>query len=93
MIAAYLGFVRDVIERTHNRHVVDRLAEETRFLKPLPSSRVPSYTIHRPKVRRWSTIRVAGRTPVPVLTSPEDGYTLSPDDVRRALTPRTAAVG
>lgn len=59
---AYLGFIREVIERTHNRHVGDRLAEERRFLKALPSSRVPSYTVHRPKVRRWSTIRVAGRT-------------------------------
>ncbi len=61
-VDAYLGFVRDVIERTHNRHVTDRLAEEKRLLKPLPSSRIPSYTVHRPKVRRWSTIRVAGRT-------------------------------
>ena len=61
-VDAYLDFVRDVIERTHNRHVTDRLAEEKRLLKPLPSSRIPSYTVHRPKVRRWSTIRVAGRT-------------------------------
>ena len=58
---AYREFVSEVIERTHNRHVVARLAEERRLLKPLPSSRVPSYTIHHPKVRRWSTIRVAGR--------------------------------
>ena len=61
-VAAYLDFVREVIERTHNRHVADRLAEERRLLKPLPSSRVPSYTVHRPTVRRWSTIRVANRT-------------------------------
>jgi hypothetical protein len=61
-VDAYLEFARDVVQRTHNRHVTDRLAEERRFLKPLPSSRVPSYTIHRPRVRRWSTIRVAGRT-------------------------------
>jgi len=61
-VEAYLGFVREVIERTHNRHVADRLAEEKHFLKSLPSSSVPSYTLHRPKVRRWSTIRVAGRT-------------------------------
>jgi len=61
-VDAYLDFVRELIDRTHNRHVGDRLAEEKRFLKPLPSSRVPSYTVHRLKVRRWSTIRVAGRT-------------------------------
>ena len=61
-VVAYLDFVREVIERTHNRHVTDRLAEEKRLLKPLPSSQVPSYTVHRPTVRRWSTIRVANRT-------------------------------
>ena len=59
---AYRAFVREVVERTHNRHVADRLKEERRFLRPLPSSAVPSYTVHRPKVRRWSTIRVGGRT-------------------------------
>ena len=59
---AWRDFVREVIERTHNRHVAERFAEERRFLKPLPSSPVPSYTVYRPKVRRWSTIRVGGRT-------------------------------
>lgn len=61
-VAAYLEFVREVLERTHNRHVAERLAEERRVLKPLPSSRVPSYTIYSPTVRRWSTIRVGSRT-------------------------------
>ena len=28
----------------------------------MPSSSVPSYTVHRPKVRRWSTVRVGNRT-------------------------------
>ncbi len=58
----YREFVREVIERTHNRHVAEKLAEERRFLGPLPSSPVPSYTIYRPRVRRWSTIRVGGRS-------------------------------
>jgi hypothetical protein len=61
-VEVYLVFVREVIERTHNRHVAERLSEERRFLKPLPSSRVPSYTPYHPTVRRWSTIRVGGRT-------------------------------
>lgn len=61
-LEAYVAFVREVVERSHNRHVTERLAEERRFLKSLPTSRVPSYTVHRPRVRRWSTIRVAGRT-------------------------------
>lgn len=61
-VDAYLEFVRDVVDKTHNRHRTARLEEEKRFLKPLPSSRVPSYTTYHPKVRRWSTIRVANRT-------------------------------
>jgi len=61
-VAIYLEFAREVLERTHNRHVTKRLAEERPFLKSLPSASVPSYTIHRPTVRRWSTIRVASRT-------------------------------
>lgn len=61
-VEAYLTFVREVVERAHNRHVVERLVEERLFLKPLPSSPVPSYTVYHPTVRRWSTVRVAGRT-------------------------------
>jgi hypothetical protein len=61
-VEVYLSFVREVLERTHNRHVAERLVEERRFLKPLPSSRVPSYTVYHPTVRRWSTIRIGGRT-------------------------------
>ena len=80
-VIAYLDFVREVIERAHNRHVTDRLAEERKLLKALPSSRVPSYTIHRSKVRRWSTIRVANRTySVPSnLTGHEVEVRLHPD--------------
>jgi hypothetical protein len=31
-------------------------------LRPLPSAPVPEYTVFHPKVRRWSTVRVGGRT-------------------------------
>jgi DNA-binding XRE family transcriptional regulator len=59
---AYAAFVRDVVDRSHNRKVVDALAVERDALQPLPPAPVPSYSTYRPQVRRWSTIRVGGRT-------------------------------
>lgn len=38
------------------------LAEERKHLEPLPPRRVPDYTVFEPRVRLWSTIKVAGRT-------------------------------
>ena len=61
-VAIYEAFVREVIERTKNRHVADAFAEEKRHLRPLPSHAVPSYTTYDPQVRKWSTIRVSKRT-------------------------------
>jgi transposase InsO family protein len=61
-VAAYRAFVREVVGKSHNRKVSEAFANESSALQPLPAARVPSYTIFRPKVRRWSTIRVAGRT-------------------------------
>lgn len=60
-LADYEVFIAEVVDRLNCR-VVDRLATERPRLQPLPSAPVPSYTSWRPKVRRWSTIRVAGRT-------------------------------
>jgi hypothetical protein len=61
-IDAYSTFVRDVVDRSHNRKVEDALAVERGALRPLPSAPVPSYSTYRPQVRRWSTIRVGGKT-------------------------------
>jgi hypothetical protein len=58
----YLGFVRNVVERSRNRKIAGALAVERERLRPLPAHPVPSYTVFRPKARRWSTIRVAGKT-------------------------------
>jgi len=59
---AYLTFARDVVERTHNRKLADRIAVERQALRPLPATRLPEYTTYRPTVRRWSTVRVGKRT-------------------------------
>ncbi len=61
-VAEYESFVRGVVERKLNRRAAQKLAIEREHLRPLPSSPVPSYTKHRAKVRRWSTIRVSNRT-------------------------------
>ena len=60
--ATYEGFVREVIERKRNAPAARRLAEERPFLRPLPAAPVPNYTTFTCVVRRWSTIRVGGRT-------------------------------
>lgn len=60
--ATYEAFVRDVVDRKRNRPAAQRLAEERPALRPLPPAPVPTYTTFTCVVRRWSTIRVGGRT-------------------------------
>ena len=60
--ATYETFVREVIERKRNTPAARRLAEERPYLRPLPPAPVPNYTTWTCVVRRWSTIRVGGRT-------------------------------
>lgn len=60
-LEAYAAFVQKTVERSQNRHVVERLAVERQHFKPLPPNPVPNYTVHSPRVRRWSTVRVGGR--------------------------------
>jgi hypothetical protein len=61
-IAEWESFAREVIELRVNRPAAARVVAERPLLEPLPSDRVPEYTSFRPVVRRWSTIRVSGRT-------------------------------
>jgi hypothetical protein len=61
-LSAYEQFVQEVVDMWRNRAVAERLADERAHLHPLPSAPIPSYTTYAPKVRRWSTIRVAHRT-------------------------------
>ena len=60
--SAYLRFVRAVVDEARNAAAVTRLAEERPYLRPLPAARIPEYTAFQCVVRKWSTIRVGGRT-------------------------------
>ena len=59
--AAYLTFLRAVVDRTRNRAAAVRLAEERIHLRPLPAAPIPEYPTFQCRVRKWSTIRVGGR--------------------------------
>ncbi len=59
--AAYLRFVRVVVDEARNTPAATRLAEERAYLRPLPSARIPEHTTFQCRVRKWSTIRVGGR--------------------------------
>lgn len=60
--ASYLTFVRELVDRKRNGPLADRLTQERRHLRPLPTVAIPSYTRFTCQVRRWSTILVGGRT-------------------------------
>ena len=57
----YAGFVREMVER-RNRLVKGKLEQEMACLGPLPPAPMPEYANYRSKVRKWSTIQVAGRS-------------------------------
>ena len=58
----YQSWVRATIEREHNHLRGAKLAEEKQYLRPLPEAALPCHTVMLARVRRWSTIRVQGRT-------------------------------
>lgn len=57
---SYFEFLRDQVAHL-NRRTEPRLQDERHALLSLPSSPVPAYSTFRPRVRRWSTVRVGGR--------------------------------
>ena len=57
----YAHFVREMVDR-RNRLVKGKLEQEMACLGPLPPAPMPEYANYRSKVRRWSTIQVAGRS-------------------------------
>jgi hypothetical protein len=60
-VDAYMTFVGAVVDKQFNRPAAAKLDEERRHLRALPSSPVPSFTVYRCIVRRWSTIRIGER--------------------------------
>jgi DNA-binding XRE family transcriptional regulator len=60
-LESYQTFVDTAVARLNKRRA-ERIAEELRHLRPLPPAPLPSYTVSRVVVRRWSTIRVSNRT-------------------------------
>lgn len=57
----YARFVREMVEK-RNRLVKGKLEQEMACLRPLPPAPMPEYANYRSRVRRWSTIQVAGRS-------------------------------
>ncbi len=57
----YAGFVREMVEK-RNRLVRGKLEQEMACLRPLPPAPMPEYANYQSRVRRWSTIQVAGRS-------------------------------
>jgi hypothetical protein len=58
----YQHWLRAVVEREHNAQLGERLVEERRQLRALLAAPISAYTTLTARVRRWSTIRVQGRT-------------------------------
>jgi len=59
-VADYLVFVEHVVETKFVAPAQTKLAIERAALRPLPATRLREYTRVLVKVRRWSTIHVAG---------------------------------
>ena len=57
----YADFIRQMVAR-RNRLVKGKLDQEMACLTPLPPAPIPEYVNYRAKVRKWSTVQVAGRT-------------------------------
>ena len=57
----YASFVREMVAR-RNRLVEGKLEQEMLCLRSLPPAPMPEYANYQSKVRRWSTIQVAGRS-------------------------------
>jgi hypothetical protein len=59
---AYVGFVKEIIDRANAKIPAEKLAVERAALRPLPLAAIPSYTPYQCVVRGASTIRVCKRT-------------------------------
>ncbi len=59
-VEAYIAFVDETVAEHNTEHAATIEAERD-SLRPLPSCRLPNYTVFTPKVRTWSTIRIGKR--------------------------------
>ena len=57
----YADFVQEMVTK-RNRLVRGKLEQEMACLRPLPPAPMPEYANYQSKMRRWSTIQVAGRS-------------------------------
>ena len=57
----YADFVRRMVAR-RNRLIQGKLEQEMISLGPLPPAPIPEYVNYQARVRKWSTVQVAGRT-------------------------------
>ena len=57
----YADFIRQMVAR-RNRLVQGKLEQEMPSLGLLPSAPMPEYVNYQAKVRKWSTVKAAGRT-------------------------------
>ncbi len=57
----YARFVGQMAQK-RDRPVQGKLEQEMACLRPLPPAPMPEYANYRARVRKWSTIQVAGRT-------------------------------
>lgn len=60
-VALYADFLGEVMDRL-NRRTTARFEVERPRLRPLPVGPIPAHTTFVVTVRRWSTIRISGRT-------------------------------
>jgi len=58
----YQAFVDKTLDRRFNRRVSEKLAAERALLRPLPTSRLPTYTSYSVKVKSFSTFRIGKRS-------------------------------
>ena len=60
-VSNYADFVRQMVAR-RNRLAKGKLEQEMPYLRPLPPAPMPEYANYQARVRKWSTVQVAGRT-------------------------------
>ena len=61
-VDAYTEFVGGIRDQLNHGRATALLAEERQHLRPLPSTRLPEYSVYTAVVRAWSTIHFSNRT-------------------------------